>query len=139
MTTLKQRASEFLRDKWASTGLTVVIMAAVVIALGVGQGTTKAIVGAALLAATLAAAWVFAHFWHRDDDLSNIIAGRADERQQQIEHEANYVAGRVAVVACAAATIVQLGRGEDPWPYAQIFMASGIGYFVALVSARFRG
>jgi hypothetical protein len=49
------------------------------------------------------------------------------------------LAGGVVITVIIGAVMVQLARGEDPSPYAQLGAVGGLAYLVALVGMQRRG
>ena len=62
-----------------------------------------------------------------------------DERARSIDLAATAFAGVVVITVIIAAVMVQLARGEDPSPYAQLGAVGGIAHLVALVGMQRRG
>jgi multisubunit Na+/H+ antiporter MnhB subunit len=62
-----------------------------------------------------------------------------DERARSIDLAATAFAGIVVITVLIAAVMVQLARGEDPSPYAQLGAVAGVAYLVALVAMQRRG
>jgi hypothetical protein len=62
-----------------------------------------------------------------------------DERARNIDLAATAFAGGVVILVIIVAVMVQLARGEDPSPYAQLGAVGGIAYLVALVGMQRRG
>jgi hypothetical protein len=62
-----------------------------------------------------------------------------DERARTIDLAATAFAGVVLITVIIAAVMVQLARGEDPSPYAQLGAVGGVAYLIALVAMQRRG
>jgi drug/metabolite transporter (DMT)-like permease len=62
-----------------------------------------------------------------------------DERARSIDLAATAFSGVVLITVIIAAVMVQLARGDDPSPYAQLGAVAGIAYLVALVAMQRRG
>ncbi|HWT93925.1 MAG TPA: hypothetical protein VN238_13060 [Solirubrobacteraceae bacterium] len=62
-------------------------------------------------------------------------------RRQQIEHAAERAIGNVLSLVLLVAVIVQLVRGEDASPYAQLLLLAGVvwGVTLAVGAHRTRG
>lgn len=56
-------------------------------------------------------------------------------RRTQIEHAAERAIGNVLSLVLLVAVIVQLARGEDASPYAQLLLLAGVVWGVTLVVA----
>ncbi len=55
-----------------------------------------------------------------------------DERARSLDLAATAFAGVVVISIILVAVMVQLARGEDPSPYAELGAAGGVAYLVAL-------
>jgi hypothetical protein len=62
-----------------------------------------------------------------------------DERARSIDLAATAFAGIVVITVIIGAVMVQLGRGEDPSPYAQLGAIGGVAYLAALFAMQRRG
>ena len=62
-----------------------------------------------------------------------------DERARSIDMAATAFAGIVVITILIVAVMVQLARGENPSPYAQLGAAGGVAHLVALVVMQRRG
>ena len=56
-------------------------------------------------------------------------------RRRQIEHAAERAIGNVLSLVLLVAVVVQLVRGEDASPYAQLLLLAGVVWAVTLVVA----
>ena len=61
------------------------------------------------------------------------------KRSKHAEHLAERAIGNVLSLVLLVAVIVQLVRGEDASPYAQLLLLAGVVWAVTLVVARRRG
>jgi hypothetical protein len=62
-----------------------------------------------------------------------------DERVRTIDLAATAFAGVAVITVIVVAVMVQLARGEDPSPYAQLGGVGGVAYLVALFGMQRRG
>jgi hypothetical protein len=62
-----------------------------------------------------------------------------DERARTIDLAATAFAGVAVITVIVVAVMVQLARGEDPSPYAQLGAVGGVAYLIALVGMQRRG
>ncbi len=60
-------------------------------------------------------------------------------RDKHAEHLAERAIGNVLSAVLLVAVVVQLVRGEDASPYAQLLLVAGVAWVVTLVVARRRG
>ena len=60
------------------------------------------------------------------------------DRRRHIEHTAERAIGNVLSLVLLVAVIVQLVRGEDASPYAQLLLVAGVVWAATLVAARVR-
>jgi Flp pilus assembly protein protease CpaA len=60
------------------------------------------------------------------------------ERRVRAEHAAERAIGNVLSLVLLVAVVVQLVRGEDASPYAQLLLVAGVVWAVTLVLARRR-
>ena len=60
-------------------------------------------------------------------------------RDKKAEHLAERAIGNVLSAVLVVAVVVQLVRGEDASPYAQLLLLAGVVWAVTLVVARRRG
>ncbi len=117
------------RKRLASVASLAVLGGALVAAAWVGGSPGLA----AGMAVILALAGVAAFLWSgRNGDIAAIIRLSGDERQQRMDQRAVAITAYVMIYACIAGMVVDLARGGDGWPYAQICAVGGVTYMIAL-------
>jgi hypothetical protein len=67
------------------------------------------------------------------------LAGMERDRRKNAEHAAERAIGNVLTLVLLVAVIVQLVRGEDASPYAQLLLLAGAVWGVTLAFAFWRG
>lgn len=60
------------------------------------------------------------------------------DRRRAAEHAAERAIGNVLTLVLAVIVVVQLVRGEDASPYAQLLLVAGVVWAVTLLVARWR-
>ncbi len=63
------------------------------------------------------------------------MASRTQDRRRAAEHAAERAIGNVLTLVLAVAVAVQLLRGEDASPYAQLLLVAGVVWAVTLALA----
>jgi hypothetical protein len=67
------------------------------------------------------------------------MADRRSSRRTHAEHAAERAIGNVLSLVLLVLVVVQLVRGEDASPYAQLLLLAGVVWVVALAVSRRRG
>ena len=78
-------------------------------------------------------------FGGRSETIRGLRGDGKDERFRQIDLAATAIAGIVVITAIIGAFVVEVARGEDGSPYAQLGAVAGVAYLVAVVVLRLRG
>jgi hypothetical protein len=78
-------------------------------------------------------------FGGRSETIRGLRGDGKDERFRQIDLAATAIAGSVVITAIIGAFVVEVARGEDGSPYAQLGAIGGVAYLVAVVVLRVRG
>ncbi len=115
--------------------LTAVGIGLVYLAAGLASGDTGfAVFGPAVMLATAAALLVAARW----SETARGLLDRRDERINALDQSATVFAGMTLIVAVLGMFVVEVARGEDGAPYAQLGAVAGVAYIAALVWLRFR-
>ncbi len=101
----------------------------------IGGDVRNAVVSLAIM--TAFAALIL--FGGRSETIRGLRGDGRDERFRQIDVAATAIAGIVVITAIIGAFLVDVARGHDGSPYAQLGAIAGIAYLVAVVVLRLRG
>jgi len=133
MQTLKDT---YRRSRWVMPGLALVLGAVFMAAQWIGGHPAA---GAASFAIMAAFAAILVLLDGRSGAVAIMRRPARDERARNIDLAATAFAGGVVILVIIVAVMVQLARGEDPSPYAQLGAVGGVAYLVALVGMQRRG
>jgi hypothetical protein len=133
MQTLKDT---YRRSRWIMPAFAVALGGVFLVAQWIGGDATGGLISFGIMAA-------FAAILVLLDGRSGVVEimrrPARDERARNIDLAATAFAGIVIITILIVAVMVQLARGEDPSPYAQLGAVGGIAYLVALVGMQRRG
>jgi hypothetical protein len=133
MQTLKDT---YRRSRWVMPAFALVLGGVFLVAQWIGGDATGGLISFGIMAA-------FAGFLVVLESRSGAVAimrrPARDERAQNIDLAATAFAGIVLITIIIVAVMVQLARGEDPSPYAQLGAVGGVAYLIALVGMQRRG
>jgi hypothetical protein len=126
---------QITRTKWFvplfSVALGVVILAAQWIGgdpqSGLGSLAIMAAFGAVIL------------LGGRSETIRGLRGDGRDERFRQLDLAATAIAGLTVITAVIVGFLVELARGHDGSPYAQLGAIGGVAYLLAVVVLRIRG
>jgi Kef-type K+ transport system membrane component KefB len=133
MQTLKDT---YRRSRWVMPGVAVVLGAVFMVAQWIGGHPAAGAVSFAIMAVFAA---VLVLLESRSGAVEIMRRPARDERARNIDLAATAFSGIVVITVILVAVMVQLARGEDPSPYAQLGAVSGVAYLVALVGMQRRG
>ena len=126
---------EMSRSKWFQPALAVALGVVFFAALWIG-GDPRTGAYSLLIMVGLAAVILFGG---RSETIRGLRGDGKDERFRQIDLAATAIAGIVVITAILGAFVVEVARGEDGSPYAQLGAIAGVAYLVAVVVLRLRG
>ena len=126
---------EMSRSKWFQPALAVALGVVFFAALWIG-GDPRNGAYSLLIMVGLAAVILFGG---RSETIRGLRGDGKDERFRQIDLAATAIAGIVVITAILAAFVVEVARGADGSPYAQLGAIAGVAYLVAVVVLRLRG
>ena len=126
----------YRRSRWVMPGLALALGAVFLIAQWIGGDPSGGLVSFAIMAGFAA---VILALEGRSGTAAIMTRPAQDERARSIDMAATAFAGVVIITILIVAVMVQLARGEDPSPYAQLGAVGGIAYLVALVVMQRRG
>lgn len=75
----------------------------------------------------------------RSETIRGLRGDGRDERFRQIDVAATAIAGLVVITAVIVGFLVEVARGHDGSPYAQLGALGGVAYLVAVAVLRVRG
>jgi hypothetical protein len=133
MQTLKDT---YRRSRWLMPGIALVLGGVFMAAQWIGGHPGAGAVSFAIMAAFAA---ILVVLEGRSDAVAIMRRPGRDERARNLDLAASAFAGGVVITVIIAAVMVQLARGEDPSPYAQLGAVAGVAYLVALVGLQRRG
>jgi hypothetical protein len=110
-------------------GVAILIGIAYFVAGVVGDDTRFGVTGLVLMTA-VGIAWVVVA---RYSETVKGLMDRKDERIRGIDKDASLFAGWVLIVAVIGAFIVQVGRGGDTSPFAELGAVAGVAYIGAVI------
>jgi len=126
---------EMSRSKWLQPALAVALGVVFFAALWIG-GDPRNGAYSLLIMVGLAAVILFGG---RSETIRGLRGDGKDERFRQIDLAATAIAGIVVITAILGAFVVEVARGDDGSPYAQLGAIAGVAYLVAVVALRLRG
>jgi hypothetical protein len=126
----------YRRSRWVMPGIAVALGGVFLVAQWIGGDATGGLVSFAIMAGFAA---VLLTLEGRSGTAAIMTRPARDERARSIDLAATAFAGVVVITVIITAVMVQLARGEDPSPYAQLGAVGGIAYLVALFGMQRRG
>jgi hypothetical protein len=126
----------YRRSRWLMPGFALVLGAVFLVAQWIGGDLAGGVISFAIMAAF---AVILVVLEGRSDVVAIMRRPGRDERARNIDLAATAFAGGVVITVIIGAVMVQLARGEDPSPYAQLGAVGGLAYLVALVGMQRRG
>ena len=123
------------RSKWFQPAVAVALGLLIFAAIWIG-GDPRTAVYSLLIMVGFAAVILFGG---RSETIRGLRGDGRDERFRQIDLAATAIAGLVVITAIIVAFLVEVARGEDGSPYAQLGAIGGLAYLVAIVVLRIRG
>ena len=126
----------YRRSRWVMPGLAVALGLVFLVAQWIGGDPSGGLVSLAIMAGFAA---VILALEGRSGAAAIMTRPARDERARSIDMAATAFAGIVVITILIVAVMVQLARGENPSPYAQLGAAGGVAYLVALVVMQRRG
>ena len=126
----------YRRSRWFMPAFALALGVVFFVAQWIGDDPSGGLVSLAIMAAFAA---VLVLLESRSGAVAILRRPARDERTRSIDLAATAFSGIVLITVVIAAVMVQLARGEDPSPYAQLGAVAGIAYLVALVVMQRRG
>jgi drug/metabolite transporter (DMT)-like permease len=126
----------YRRSRWFMPAFAVVLGLVFFVAQWIGDDPSGGLVSLAIMAAFAA---VLVVLESRSGVIAMMRRPAQDERARSIDLAATAFAGIVLIGIIIVAVMVQLARGEDPSPYAQLGAVGGVAYLVALFAMQRRG
>ena len=125
-----------------STGQSIWVVPAVAALIGVayliaGLASGDIWFGVGGLAVMLAVALVMVAVHRRSETVRGLL-DRRDERINQIDLSSTAFAGAVLIAVVLGAFVVEVARGGDGQPYANLGAVAGVAYVFGVVYNRFR-
>jgi hypothetical protein len=126
----------YRRSRWVMPAFAVALGLVFLVAQWIGGDPSGGLVSLAIMAGFAA---VLLALENRSGAAAIMTRPARDERARSIDLAATAFSGIVVITILIVAVMVQLARGENPSPYAQLGAAGGIAYLVALVVMQRRG
>src|SRR5262245_44723663 len=126
---------QLTRSKWFQPAVAVALGVLLFAAMWIG-GDPRSAVFSFLVMLVFAAAILLGG---RSETIRGIRGDGRDERFRQIDVAATAIAGIVVITAIIGAFLIEVARGQDGSPYAQLGAIGGLAYLVAVVVLRVRG
>jgi len=123
------------RSKWFQPGVALALGALFFGALWIGGDPRNGIYSFLVMAGFAA----LILFGGRSETIRGLRGDGRDERFKQIDVAATAITGMVVITAIIGAFLVEIARGHDGSPYAQLGAVAGVAYVVAIVALRVRG
>ena len=123
------------RSRWAMPAFSLALGGVVFAAFAIGDEPGEGLRG---LAVFVVIAAVFALGARRSDTLGGLGGPGRDERWETIDQRATAFTGLVLIAAVVGAWLVEVARGEDGEPYAQLGAVGGVAYVAAIAFLRWR-
>lgn len=120
---------------WVVPGVAIAIGVVYLIAGFAADDVGFAIGGFAVMAAIAA---VLLLVRRRSETVQGVL-DRRDERINDIDFRSTAFAGVVLILVVLGAFVVDIARGGDGQPYANLAAVAGVAYLAAMVFHRFRG
>ena len=124
----------FWRSRWWMPLFSLALGGALFAAYAIGGNAVEGVFAFGVMAA-LAALFFFGG---RSETLRGLGGPGRDERWAAIDLRASAFAGLVAITAVIGAFMVEIAKGEDGSPYAQLGAVAGLAYVVAIAFLRGR-
>lgn len=129
-----RRGPAALRSRWTLPVVSLVLGAAILAAQAAGGDLGGGLVSFAIMVA-LGVLFLAGGRW---DAVRQLRADTRDERGARIDLHATAFAGMVVIAAVIVGFLIELARGGDGSPYAQIGALGGVAYIAALIVLRRR-
>jgi hypothetical protein len=126
----------YRRSRWVMPAFAVALGLVFLVAQWIGGDPSGGLVSLAIMAGFAA---MLLALENRSGAAASMTRPARDERARSIDLAATAFSGIVVITILIVAVMVQLARGENPSPYAQLGAAGGIAYLVALVVMQRRG
>ena len=126
----------YRRSRWVMPGFAIVLGLVFFVAQWIGGYPGAGLVSLAIMAVFAA---VLVALEGRSGTAAIMTRPARDERARSIDLAATAFAGIVVISVIIVAVMVQLARGEDPSPSAQLGAVGGVAYLVALFAMQRRG
>ena len=126
----------YRRSRWLMPAVALALGGVFLVAQWIGGDPTGGLISFAIMAGFAA---VLVLLEGRSGAVEIMRRPARDERARTIDLAATAFAGVVLITVIIAAVMVQLARGEDPSPYAQLGAVGGVAYLIALVAMQRRG
>jgi membrane protein YdbS with pleckstrin-like domain len=126
----------YRRSRWLMPTVALALGVVFFVAQWIGDDPSGGLVSLAIMAVFAA---VLVLLEGRSGAVAILRRPARDERARSIDMAATAFSGIVLITVVIAAVMVQLARGEDPSPYAQLGAVAGVAYLVALVVMQRRG
>jgi drug/metabolite transporter (DMT)-like permease len=126
----------YRRSRWLMPAVALALGVVFFVAQWIGDDPSGGFVSLAIMAVFAA---VLVLLEGRSGAVAILRRPARDERARSIDMAATAFSGVVLITVVIAAVMVQLARGEDPSPYAQLGAVAGVAYLVALVAMQRRG
>jgi len=123
------------RSKWFQPGVALALGALFFGALWIGGDPRNGIYSFLVMAGFAALILLGG----RSETIRGLRGDGRDERFKQIDVAATAITGMVVITAIIGAFLVEIARGHDGSPYAQLGAVAGVAYVVAIVALRVRG
>jgi drug/metabolite transporter (DMT)-like permease len=126
----------YRRSRWVMPAFAVALGVVFFVAQWIGDDLSGGLVSLAIMTGFAA---VLLALEGRSGTAAIMTRPARDERARSIDLAATAFAGIVLITVIIVAVMVQLGRGEDPSPYAQLGAVAGVAYLIALFAMQRRG
>jgi hypothetical protein len=126
---------QITKTKWFLPLFSVALGVVVFVAQWIGGDPQSGLVSLAILAAFGAVILLGG----RSETIRGLRGDGSDERFKRIDLAATAIAGLTVIVAVVVGFLVELARGHDGSPYAQLGAIGGVAYLLAVVVLRIRG
>src|SRR5262245_51428252 len=126
---------QITRSRWSQPAFALALGVLLFAAMWIGGDPRTAVFSFVVMAAFAA----LILFGGRSETIRGLRGDGRDERFRQIDIAATAIAGMVVITAVIGAFVVEVARGHDGSPYAQLGAIGGLAYVVAIVVLRLRG
>jgi hypothetical protein len=126
---------QITRTKWFVPLFSVALGVVILVAQWIGGDPQSGLGSLAIMAAFGAVILLGG----RSETIRGLRGDGRDERFRQLDLAATAIAGLTVITAVIVGFLVEIARGHDGSPYAQLGAIGGIAYLLAVVVLRIRG